>query len=485
MRLLGVFLFLFSSLFLFGQDSIYWKNRRPYLGYWQQDVSYVIEAVLDDEKEVIDGHLELTYTNNSPSILNKLYFHLYQNAFEPGSYMNQFNNREIKDSIFQHSEVSQIKLNGKIASYQIDNTIMLVNLSDDQNVAPGETVVISIDFKTFFGSSGGRMKRYEQYGHKHFNVVHWYPRISVFDRKFGWTTDQHLGHEFYGDFGSYKVSITLPEHYILDGTGVLTNRSEMLPDAIMKKLEISNFKDKPWGGSPSIIIPESEKTKTWEFSASSVHDFAWTADPTYRIGHAVATLENGREIDCYSLAQEQHAAGWQNAASYTAQIIELYSRDFGEYAYSKMIVADARDGMEYPMLTLDGGRDPGYRDLLAHEVGLNWFFGMIGNNETYRAALDEGFTQFLTCWAMENLEGDTLPWAQREYGLSIGKTTFSDTRTQQVYGGYYRSSIKYNKDPNSIHTVIIFQVEADMGRFITRLRPCYIIYNTYWEIVCF
>lgn len=449
MRTSSLILLIFCSLAIFGQDDpLHWKNRKPFEGYWQQDVSYEIRATLDDEKNVVDGVLELTYTNNSPNELDRLYFHLYQNAFEPGSYRNQFENRRVSDSLYQHTEISQLLLEGGSAEYEVDNTILLVTLADNQLIAPGEEVKISVDFKTYFGSQGGRMKMYDQFGFKHFNVVHWYPRISVYDRKFGWTTDQHLGHEFYGDFGSFNVSITLPDHYILDGTGKLLNRSEVLPDELMKKLDISNFKDKKWGEIPSIIIAESKETKTWEFRAENVHDFAWTADPTYRIGHAVATLGNGRKIDCYSLAQEQHAAGWQNAASYTAQIIELYSRDFGEYTYPKMIVVDARDGMEYPMLTLDGGRDPGYRDLLAHEVGHNWFFGMVGNNETYRAALDEGFTQFLTCWAMEHMEGDTISWAQRQYGLKLGKQVLTDTRTKQVYNGYYRSAIKFDEDPS-------------------------------------
>ena len=101
-------------------------------------------------------------------------------------------------------------------------------------------------------------------------------------------------------------------------------------------------------------------------------------------------------IKCIALVQESHAANWQGMADFTTQIIKVFSEDFGLYGYPKMIVADARDGMEYPMLVLCGGLDPGNRGLIVHEVGHNWFYGMLGNNETYRAALDEGFTQFLT-----------------------------------------------------------------------------------------
>ncbi|MCH7535764.1 MAG: M1 family peptidase, partial [Bacteroidetes bacterium] len=142
---------------------------------------------------------------------------------------------------------------------------------------------------------------------------------------------------------------------------------------------------------------------TWKYHAENVHDFAFTADPTYRIGEVEW---NG--IKAISMAQEMHAAKWQNAASYTADIVKVYSEDFGMYVYHKIIVADARDGMEYPMLTLDGGKDPGHRGLLAHEIGHNWFYGMVGNNEAYRAFLDEGFTSFIDEWALIAIDGDTL-----------------------------------------------------------------------------
>ena len=155
--------------------------------------------------------------------------------------------------------------------------------------------------------------------------------------------------------------------------------------------------------APSIIIPydsSANARKTWKYHAVNVHDFAFTADPTYRIGESEW---NGIKI--IALAQEPNAALWQNAADYTAKIIKTNSEDFGMYVYPKMVVADARDGMEYPMLTLDGGYDPNYRDLFTHEVGHNWFFGMLGTNETYRAFMDEGFTQFLTCWTYERIDG--------------------------------------------------------------------------------
>ena len=114
-----------------------------------------------------------------------------------------------------------------------------------------------------------------------------------------------------------------------------------------------------------------------------MHDFAFTADPTYRIGESW-----WEDKVCYSLVQEPHASKWQNSAKFGASCLQVFSEDFGRYVYHKVIVADARSGMEYPMITLDGGSDPGYRDLLAHEIGHMWFFGQVGNNETYRALLD-------------------------------------------------------------------------------------------------
>ena len=390
----------------------YWKNKLPHEGYWQQDVHYKIKAELIDAKNVIKGNEELVYTNNSPDDLTYLFFHLYQNAFEPGSYLDKFRTANKLKSIYRPDEQKQkgteiisVKSNDEILDIEIDNTIMKVFLQEP--LKSGETIVLNIEFESYFGGNQEdgnvrrRMKVYEEFGNKHYNGVHWYPRISVYDRKFGWTTDQHLGKEFYGDFGCFDVELTLPSNYILEATGFMLNRDEVLPEELMKKLNIKNFANKQYNSPPSTITKYNPaKKKTWKFHAENVHDFSFTADPSYRIGVAEW---NG--VKCYSLAQEQHAAKWQNAADYAAQIIQVFSEDFGMYAYHKIIVADARSGMEYPMITLDRGKDPGYRGLLIHEIGHMWFFGQVGSNETYRAALDEGFTQFLTAWGTEAIEG--------------------------------------------------------------------------------
>jgi len=254
------------------------------------------------------------------------------------------------------------------------------------------------------------MKVYDHHGYKHFNGVHWYPRICVYDRKFTWETDQHVEKEFYGDYGFFNISLTLPNHYVVEATGTLVNKDDVLPAALRKQLDIANFKDKPIGSQPSVITEPNGSFKTWNFQAVNVHDFAWTADPTYRIGE---TTWNG--VQCVAIAQENNAAGWQQTAQFTAKVIATYSRDFGMYNYPKIVCADAADGMEYPMITLDGGYYPSHQGLIAHEVGHNWFFGMVGSNETYRAALDEGFTQFLTAWCMRKLTKESQPELKRAF----------------------------------------------------------------------
>ncbi|MBA3706578.1 MAG: M1 family peptidase, partial [Bacteroidetes bacterium] len=330
---------------------------------------------------------------------------------------------------------------------ELDNTILKVFLTTP--LKPGENITFKINFKTYFdtGSIRNRMKMFNSWGYKHYDVVHWYPRISVYDRKFGWDTDQHMDHEFYGDFGTYDIAFTFPNHYILDATGTLLNKEEVLPAELRTKLDIRNFKNKPWNEKPSVIITPDGTTKTWNFHAENVHDFALTADPTYRIGEA-----EWNDIKCISLVQEPHAAHWQNAAEYAAKVIKVNSEDFGMYAYPKIIVADAQDGMEYPMLTLCGGFDPGYRDLFVHEISHNWFYGMVGTNETYRAAMDEGFTQFLTNWTYERIDGrQRVKYSPKSnYVQRFMEPDY--VRNSQVYSGFMNDAAKDVETFMSVHS---------------------------------
>ncbi len=431
-------------------NPFYWKNRPPYPGYWQQDVYYNLKAKIDDAKDIIDANLELTYWNNSPDTLTFVYFHLYQNAFQPGSYLdNLTKNNGVKPKWGKYESqklgtvISSLRLNDGVKTYEakteLDNTILKVYLNEP--MLPGTEIKFLISFKTYFdsGSERRRMKKFITNGFKHYDGAHWYPRICVYDKKFGWDTNQHLGREFYGDYGAYDAELTFPNNYIVEATGVLQNQNEVLPETLRKKLDINNFADKPFNSAPSVIIAADGTTKTWKYHAENVHDFAWTADPTYRIAE---TFWNG--IQCIGLVQESHASGWQNSAEYTAKIIKIYSEDFGMYAYPKMVVADARDGMEYPMLTLDGGSDPGYRIVLAHEIGHNWFFGMVGNNETYRAFMDEGFTQFLNTWSNDKTDPDGIP---RSYTSNYQKKFKEQTpaRYNNNYYSYLNAAIK-NED---------------------------------------
>ena len=407
----------------------YWKNKKPYEGYWQQDVHYTINAILNEEDELINGQEILVYTNNSPNTLTEAYFHLYQNAVQPGSLTDELYKQNKAKVTFGKYEaqklgtvIHSIQINpednpirdepreSQNIAFEIQNTLLKIKLPTP--LKPGDSIAFHIDFTTYFdrGSIRRRMKVYDHHGYKHFNGVHWYPRICVYDRKFTWETDQHVEKEFYGDYGFFNISLTLPNHYVVEATGTLVNKDDVLPAALRKQLDIANFKDKPIGSQPSVITEPNGSFKTWNFQAVNVHDFAWTADPTYRIGE---TTWNG--VQCVAIAQENNAAGWQQTAQFTAKVIATYSRDFGMYNYPKIVCADAADGMEYPMITLDGGYYPSHQGLIAHEVGHNWFFGMVGSNETYRAALDEGFTQFLTAWCMRKLTKESQPELKRAF----------------------------------------------------------------------
>ncbi len=429
-------------------NPLYWKNRKPYEGYWQQDVHYNIKAELNDSTDIITASEELIYWNNSPFTISYVYFHLYSNAQTQDSYLADLyknNNYNLKFGKYRSqnlgTQVETVKSNGLALKTELDNTILKVYLA--KPLATGESVTLNLDFKTYFDKEviRNRMKMFNSSGKKHYDIVHWYPRISVIDRKFVWNTDQHMDHEFYGDFGSFNVEMTLPNHYVGDGTGTLINENEVLPQQLRQQLDLGNFLKKPFNSPPSEIIKPDGSKKTWKFSAINVHDFAFTADPNYRIGES-----NWDGVRCIALVQESHAAGWYNATKYIAKVLEINSYNIGPYHHPKMIVADAQDGMEYPMLTLCGGYDPGYRTLLIHEMTHNWFQGMIGTNENYRAYLDEGFTQFYT--------GDTYQFIDGPIALEVpSKNKYVERFTEprriiddEIYTSFYNNTVTKNEE---------------------------------------
>ncbi len=466
MRLTRLALFFTCYLFIFNSHAqpalqkgapnpYYWKNRKPDAAYWQQDVHYTINARIDETDNRIDGEQKLVYTNNSPDTLTFVYFHLYQNAFVKGSYLHDLERgNKVKSKLGSKEAaglgtvVENIKADGQTVQTVLDNTILKVLLP--KPLQPGAAVTFTLNFKTWWDNGGTRrrMQMYDAWGFKHYNGVQCFPKMCVYDRKAGWDTYQHLNKEFYGDFGAWDVTLDFPSNYIVEATGELQNRSEALPAKLREQLDVKNFAAKKWNEAPSTIIPYAKgERKKWKYHADNVHDFAFTADPSYRIQ---TTYWNG--IECVGLVQEPHASGWQNSAEYVSKIIKTFSEDIGMYAYPKMVAADANDGMEYPMLTLDGGFNPGYHGLLVHEIGHNWFYGMVGSNETYRAAMDEGFTQWLTAHGLRRIDGENMIATppKSKYRRRFAEPV--NTMDRNVLNGYTGAALTQNELPLNTHS---------------------------------
>ncbi|MCI0513716.1 M1 family metallopeptidase [candidate division KSB1 bacterium] len=366
---------------------------------WQQAVAYQIAVTLDDRAHRLTGHEKLVYTNNSPDSLRKLYFHLYQNAYRPGSYLDLKNQTEgnydltrLKPDAEGYCQVTRLTDDqARPLPMQTDNTILTVALPEP--LAPGGELTLNLDFITQIGTKPFRMRARDGM----FVISQWYPKICVYDDHGGWHADQHFGNEFYGNFGSFDVQITLAADFIVGATGTLLNRAEVLPDSVLQCLDLHNFVNRLHVPHPA--KSDKSATRTWHFQGSQIHDFAWTADRTFLIGAA-----HWEDVTIYALARAENAKHWQDAAEIGARAVQFFSEKIGRYPYPQMTIADVDEGMEYPMIVMCGGESPSYNELFYHEVGHNWFYGLIANNETAYPALDEGFTTYITNLMLEKFE---------------------------------------------------------------------------------
>jgi hypothetical protein len=378
---------LFAALLL-GSISLMAQADR-----WQQRAEYEMEIDFDVKKHQFDGEQRLTYFNNSPDTLHKVFYHLYFNAFQPNSMMD-VRSRTIKDADprvggriqelsadeIGYQKVKSLKVDGKKADYEVVGTILEVSLPEP--ILPNSSVVFEMDFEAQVPVQIRRSGRDNAEGIS-YSMSQWYPKMCEYDYQ-GWHANPYVGREFYGIWGDFDVKITIDKDYIIGGTGYLQN-----PNEIGHGYAPEEKVNRPRG-----------KRLTWHFKAPKVHDFMWGADPDYT--HDTFTRKDGTVLHFFYQKNERTEEQWAQLPRVMDRAFDYINEHYGQYPYKQYTFIQGGDGgMEYPMGTLITGERsfPSLVGVSVHELMHSWYQMMLGTNEALYAWMDEGFTS----WASSNV----------------------------------------------------------------------------------
>ncbi|MBI5858491.1 MAG: M1 family metallopeptidase [Sphingobacteriales bacterium] len=379
--------------------------------YWQQQVNYTIDVTLNDKDNSIDAFEKIEYTNNSPDTLKFIWFHLWPNAYkndrttytdqtlENGNTKFYFSDKEQKGYINRLDfKVNNITTTVEDHPQHID----IVKVILPSPLLPGQKIIITTPFhiKLPYNFSRG--------GHdgQSYQATQWFPKPAVYDKN-GWHPMPYLDQgEFYSEFGNFDVSITVPKNYVVAATGELQNAEEK---EWLKTRSSSIYKTEIQKGKNVTVInhiapiafPESStETKTLQFKQNNIHDFAWFADKRFVVKQDTLLLPSGKTIDVYAYYIHADHSAWHNAVQSGKHSIMHYSKLVGEYPYNVVSVVEGPQsfggGMEYPTITvISPNTNVRSLDLtIAHEVGHNWFFGILGSNERDHPWMDEGLNSY-------------------------------------------------------------------------------------------
>lgn len=372
--------------------------------YFQQTVNYTIQVSLNDSSNELHAFETIEYYNNSSFELREIYFHLWPNAYKNDNTALAKQQLENGNTEFYYSKEEErgyidqldFKVNGQNVNWKLDSIhidICILQLADP--IGPGGHISITTPFHVKIPKTFSRLGHVGQ----SYQITQWYPKPAVFDR-YGWHAMPYLDQgEFYSEYGTFDVFITLPKNYVVGATGDLVNAEVELQwlDSIVKiteSIESYNSKD--------LVFPASSKeSKTLHYHQENVHDFAWFADKRFHVLKGEIELPHTkRKVTTWAMFTNVEAYVWKNAISYINDAVYYYSLWNGDYPYNQVTALESKlsagGGMEYPNVTVIGsaGSPFGLETVIMHEVGHNWFYGILGSNERDHAWMDEGINSY-------------------------------------------------------------------------------------------
>lgn len=369
--------------------------------YWQQHIDYTMEVDMNVKNFQYTGTQELVYTNNSPDTLDRVFYHLFFNAFQPGSEMD-VRSRNISDPDSRvgdrisklspaqqgYLNVSSLTQNGKSIEFEEVGTILEVKLQEP--LLPGNKTTFNMKFQGQVPEQVRRSGRNSAEGVA-LSMSQWYPKLAEYDFQ-GWHADPYIGREFHGVWGDFDVKISIDKSYILGSTGYLQNQNEIG----------YGYED----AGAKVNRPKGDKL-TWHFLAPQVHDFTWAADPQYV--HDKLTAKDGTVLHFLYKNKPEIKENWKNLQPKTEELLLYFNEHIGPYPWKQYTVAQGGDGgMEYAMLTLiTGERQFGSLvGVTAHEMAHAWFQHLMATNESKHEWMDEGFTSYISTLAMDKVMGE-------------------------------------------------------------------------------
>ena len=423
---------------------------------WQQNADYEMNVDIDVESYRFNGSQEILYTNNSPDTISKVYYHLYFNAFKPGSQMDVRSlnisdpDSRVKDRISKLEKneegdlsVFELKQDGKPVFFEQQETVLLARLN--KVLLPGKKTKLTLLFKGVVPKQIRRSGRNNKDGVA-LSMTQWYPKLAEYDFE-GWHPNPYIAREFHGVWGDYSVKITIDKNYILGGTGYLQNSTEI-----------------GYGYHPkNKTIDHSEKEKlTWHFFAPSVHDFTWAADPDFV--HDVVKGPN--DVDLHFL-YKTNQENWRKLQPHSVGLMKYFNENIGEYPWKQYSIIQGGDGgMEYAMSTLITGGEQ-YSRLLgttSHEMAHAWFQHILANNEAKHPWMDEGFASYIDVLAENSVLGKTPknPF-KRSYDSYRRLANSGVEQPQTTHSDRYNYNFAYSVSAYSKGSVFLAQLGYIVG----------------------